>query len=105
MWARLFIVANYIAWFILFVSLLVFHRAQPEFETVFDRFYQLNLRTYWDKAFLRYLVYVLAFGAVISLAGFGLGQFRARRKTDHRNAIIVLGILYLILFFVFQVLF
>ena len=68
-WAYLFIWINYFAWAVLLVCLLVFHRAQPEFETLFDRFYQLNLRTYWDQDFIRYLVYASAFGLAASLAG------------------------------------
>lgn len=96
--ARAFIWINYVAWVILLVTLLVFHRAQPEFETVFDRFYQLDLRTGWDADFLRYLVYVLALGVCASLAGLGLALIRARRKTDHKVPIIGLGCLYVFLF-------
>ncbi len=83
---------------ILFVTLIVFHKAQPEFETIFDRFYQLNLRTDWDMNFVRYLVYVVALGLAASVAGLGLALVRARRKTDHRTPIIVLGGLYVLLF-------
>lgn len=79
------------------VFLLVFHRAQPEYETLFDRFYHLNLRTYWDKTFIRYLVYTAVGGLAASLAGLFLALFRARRKTDHRKSIIILGCLYFIL--------
>ncbi|MCG8618774.1 MAG: hypothetical protein MI802_21345 [Desulfobacterales bacterium] len=96
--ARAFIWINYVAWAILFVTLLVFHRAQPEFETLFDRFYRLNLRTEWDTVFLRYLVYVVGIGLTACLAGLGLAMVRARRKTDHKVPIIILGGLYVFLF-------
>ncbi|WDP93415.1 MAG: hypothetical protein HUN04_26325 [Desulfobacter sp.] len=96
-WARLFIWVNYLAWAGLMVFLLVFHRAQPEFETFFDKFYQLNLRTYWDKTFIRYLVYIAGAGLAATTAGLGLSLFRARRHTDHRKPIVILGVLYLIL--------
>ncbi len=98
LWARLFLLVNYSAWVILFVTLIVFHKAQPEFETIFDRFYQLNLRTNWDMDFVRYLVYVVALGLAASVAGLGLALIRARRKTDHKTPIIVLGGLYVLLF-------
>ena len=100
-WARLFLVVNFAAWLVLFAAMLVFHFAQPEFETLFDRFYRLNLRTYWDSDFIRYLAYTLGMGLAVSLTGMVLGLFRARRSTDHRNPIIVLGVLYLILFFIY----
>lgn len=97
-WARLLIWVNYLAWLILFITLLVFHRAQPEFETLFDRFYQLDLRTRWDMDFVRYLVYVTALGLAASIAGLGLSLFRARRSTDNKVPIIILGGLYILLF-------
>jgi len=79
------------------ISLLVFHKAQPEFETFFDRFYDLTLRTYWDRTYLRYLILASGLGLAASGAGFCLALFRARRKTDHNKSIIILGCLYLIL--------
>ncbi|MDD9304803.1 MAG: hypothetical protein HUK40_21660 [Desulfobacter sp.] len=97
MWTRLFILVNYVSWTILFVALLVFHKAQPEFDTLFDRFYQLNLRTHWDKDFVRYFVYTAGLGLGASAFGLGLAIFRARRRTDHKIPIRVLGGLYLIL--------
>ena len=96
--ARAFIWINYAAWGILFVSLLVFHRAQPEFETLFDRYYRLNLRTEWDTVFLHYLLWIITLGFAASLAGLCLAMVRARRKTDHKVPIIILGALYLFLF-------
>jgi len=96
-WARLFLWVNYLGWAGLMIFLLVFHRAQPEFETVFDRFYHLNLRTYWNTAFIRYLMYTVGIGFAVSTAGLCLALFRARRKTDHNKPIIILGCLYWIL--------
>lgn len=103
-WARLFILANFVAWLVLFVSLVVFHFAQPEFETVFDRFYRLDVRTYWDMEAVRYVFLTLALGLAISVGGLMLSLFRARRKTDHRKPIIILGGLYLVLFIAFLLL-
>ena len=103
-WAHLFIWLTYLVWAVLLVCLLVFHKAQPEFETFFDRFYQLNLRTYWDREFIRYLVYTAAFGLAVSLAGGFLALFRARRRTDHKKSIVVLGCLYLVLIILARIL-
>ncbi|WP_153307611.1 hypothetical protein [Desulfospira joergensenii] len=79
------------------MSLLVFHRAQPEFETFFDRFYRLSLRTAWDFQFLKYLAYTVILGLAVFLFSFALSLSRARRRTDHKNHLILLGFLYLIL--------
>ena len=89
------------AWAVLFVSLLVFHRAQPEFETFFDKFYRLDLRTTWDMRFVQYLVYTILLGTIVSVLGLGLSRFRARRETDHKKHFILLGFLYLLLFFAY----
>jgi hypothetical protein len=83
------------------VSLLVFHRAQPEFETFFDKFYRLDLRTSWDMAFVQYLVATILLGSIVSILGLGLSRFRARRQTDHKKHLIFLGFLYLVLFFAY----
>lgn len=91
---------NFCAWGVLFISVLVFHKAQPEFETFFDKFYRLNLRTSWDMKFVQYLVNTVFVGLIISALGLGLSRFRARRKTDPKKNLILLGFLYLFLFLV-----
>jgi len=105
LWAHIFILINFFAWGVLFVSLLVFHKAQPEFETFFDKFYRLDLRTSWDMNFVQYLVYTIILGLVVSVMGLSLSRFRARRKTDHKKNLLILGFLYLFLFFLFWIFF
>jgi len=97
-WARFFILVSFLAWGVLFITVLMFHRAQPEFETFFDQFYQLELRTSWDIQFLQYLGYTILLGLVVSSAGLCLSFFRARRKTDYKKHLILLVFLYLLLF-------
>ncbi len=99
-WAILLFYLNIIAGFLLLGILLIFHRARPEFETFFDRFYKLNLRTTWDIQYLYYLIYVVGFGIFISLCGLFLRKFRGRRENDHKKALIITGIISLILLFV-----
>ncbi|MCK5163070.1 MAG: hypothetical protein KAQ72_05110 [Desulfobacula sp.] len=96
-WATLLFYLNILAWILLITILLVFHRAQPEFETFFDRFYQLKLRTDWDIQYLYYLIYMVIFGIFISLSGLLLGVFRGRRESDHKKALIITGIISLIM--------
>lgn len=92
-WAQLLFYLNIMAWILLFVILLVFHRAQPEFETFFDRFYRLDLRTDWDIRYLNYLIYINTAGILMSLSGIILGRFRGRRESDHKNILIITGVL------------
>ena len=96
-WAKLLFYLNIFSWILLIFILLVFHRAQPEFESVFDRFYQLDLRTTWDIQYLYYLIYCVLTGIVISLTGLLLGFFRGRRDSDHKKALIITGIISLIM--------
>lgn len=99
-WANILFYLNIVAWILLIVILLVFHRAQPEFETIFDRFYRLNLRTHWDVQYLYYLIYVVTTGIFISLFGLFLGIFRGRRKKDQKKALIIVGVISMVLLWV-----
>jgi hypothetical protein len=97
LWAKLLFYLNIFAWIILVCMLFVFHRAQPEFESFFDRFYKLDLRTTWDIRYLNYLIYTVITGIIISLSGLVLGIFRGRRQNDHKKALIITGIISLAL--------
>ncbi len=96
-WAKLLFYFNIAAWILLIFMLVLFHRAQPEFESFFDRFYHLQLRTHWDIQYLYYLVYIVITSIFISLSGLLLSLFRGRRQNDHKKVLIVTGILSLIM--------
>ena len=99
-WAKLLFYFNITAWIVLLAIMLLFHRAQPEFETLFDRFWQLNLRTHWDIEFLYYLTYMVIFGIVFSIFGLILSMFRGRRENDHKKVLILTGVISLVLLLV-----
>lgn len=92
-WSRLLALFNGISWFIIIGILIVTERAKPEFESFFDRFYQLNLRTSWDMEFVEYLLYLAIGGAVVCVIGLLLSLVRARRKTDgNRVPLLIMGV-------------
>lgn len=97
-WASLLFYLNITAWVLLVGILLLFHQAQPEFESFFDRFYHLKVRTDWDLTYLNYLVYIVSAGIVISICGLVLGRFRGRRNSDHHKAaLITIGVMSLLM--------
>jgi len=99
-WAKMLFYLNILAGILLLGILLIFHRARPEFETLFDRFYKLNLRTTWDVQYLYYLIYVNSVGILICLGGLFLRRYRGRRENDHKKALMITGIISLTLLFV-----
>ncbi len=95
--SRLFMFFSWFAWVVLLVSLIFFHYAQPEYETVFDRFYQLNLRTSRDYEALKYLTVTIISGCTVLVLSILLGRIRARRQTDHIHHLFMLGFCWLVL--------
>ncbi len=92
-WSMVLVCLNILAGIVLVLILFVFHFAQPEFETMFDRFYQLDVRTDWDIQYLYYLMYLIVLVAFISFSGLLLGVFRSRRKNDHKSTLLIIGIM------------
>ena len=97
LWARIFLSLNLFSWVLLLFLLLVFHRAQPQFESFFDRFYPLHLRTTWDHQYLYYLSILAAAGILVSLGGLCLGMVRGRRRDDHKKALVITGLMSIVL--------
>ena len=84
---------NCLAWIMILLVLITTECAKPQFETFFDRFYGLPLRTWWDIDFLQYLMWVSIFGILMSFLGIMLNLTRARRKKDSSIIhIVVMGI-------------
>ena len=85
------------AWGLLMVLFVIFHRAKPEFETFFDRFQQLKVRTEWDLNYIYVLMQMVSVSLVICLAGLLLSRYRGRRRTDPKRALFITGITALIM--------
>ncbi len=92
--ARVLAVFNVLAWAVVVLILVVAERAKPQFESFFDRYYHLDVRTDWDFTFVQYLLWITLAGIVVSSLGLILGVFRARRRTDpSRFGLVVMGLI------------
>lgn len=92
-------------WVLILTILLALESARPQFESFFDRFYNIRLRTWWDIEVLYYLLYISISGVIISIAGAFIMLDRSRRKTDRfplqlavTMVVSLLGIIYFIRF-------
>ena len=91
-WARLLTAFNILSWVLLFFLLVVAGLAKPEFESFFDRFYHLDIRTWCDMRLVRYLMGLAMGGTAVSSAGLLLSLARARRREDHgRIPLLIMG--------------
>ena len=92
--ARVLAVFNVLAWVVVVLILVVAERAKPQFESFFDRFYNLDVRTSWDLEFVQYLLWITMAGIVAGSLGLILGVVRARRRTDSsRFGLVIMGLL------------
>ncbi len=81
-WIRTLHLLGIISWLLLIALLIVVETARPQFESFFDRFYGLNLRTTWDMNLAPYIGMVTAVGLLISFTGLLISTRRHRRKED-----------------------
>lgn len=93
-WTRLLTLFNVLSWVVIVLILIVTERAKPEFESFFDRFYRLDVRTWWDIEFVKYLFWLAFAGSIMSSVGLILSVARARRREDSsRFGLLLMGML------------
>lgn len=93
-WTRLLTLFNALSWIVIALILIVTERAKPEFESFFDRFYRLELRTWWDIEFVKCLFWLAFAGSIMSSIGLILSVTRARRQNDtSRFGLLLMGVL------------
>ena len=71
-----------IAWSVFLALLLLVEKARPRFETLFDRFYGIDLRTTWDVTLTPLINAACGAGLLISGVGLLASIGRYRRKGD-----------------------
>jgi len=82
LWAKIMAALNLLSWGVILLILIVTERAKPQFESFFDRFYKLKIRTSWDPEFVDYLFWLVIAGTIASSLGLILRGWRARRRED-----------------------
>ncbi|HAT41774.1 MAG TPA: hypothetical protein DCS87_08605 [Rheinheimera sp.] len=81
-----------IGWVLFVVALGITHLARPEMNSGLVRYWDIQIRDYWDPARTAQLIYLLWWCCAVSLASISLNQFRLRRRTDRQqyNTVILL---------------
>lgn len=81
-WLRAIQWTGLISWGLMLPLLYLIDRAKPEFETFFDRMFDLQVRSNWDLDVYRWAVYLMFFLLVLSGVGLIINKLRKRRRED-----------------------
>ena len=81
-WIRFLKTLAVFSWIFMLIVLIILEKAKPQFETFFDRFYHLKLRTTWDYALAEHIYHIMFAGVLISAVGLAISFKRYRRKED-----------------------
>jgi hypothetical protein len=91
---RIVVILNLSAWLSLFIALILFHFARPEFISGVQKYWGIEGRIYWSKEHVSSLLTMLQICLCLGLISTIMRSRRNRRKTDHFgvNLFILLGI-------------
>lgn len=100
-WLRMIQWIGLISWGLMLPLLYLIDRAKPEFETLFDKMFDLQVRSTWNLDVYRWAVMLMFFLLILSGIGLVINKKRNRRREDYYriNLIIIFllstaGILY-----------
>ena len=81
---------SFLLWGFTIIIFGVILSAKPQWETFFDRLFNVSVRDYWDYKLLRFAFIISIVQFVISLFSLFLNSKRLKRKEDKiRNSIII----------------
>ncbi|WP_233499815.1 hypothetical protein [Glaciecola sp. KUL10] len=94
---RIVVILNLSAWLSLFIALVLFHFARPEFISGVQKYWGIEGRIYWSKEHVSSLLTMLQICLGLGLASTLMRSRRNRRKTDNFgvNLFILLAISFL----------
>ena len=81
-----------IAWSSFIVAIIVSYYAAPEEDYALLRYKVIDTRDYWLTPLTDYLLYIIYFGAALSIISLIIDRYRTRRATDskHFNLVMLL---------------
>ena len=87
-------IMSFVSWVVAFGVWIVLYSAQPEKEHMFSRYFNIEVRDYWDSSLLPLAFILLVASLCICVIAFIFNMQRMRRKTDkYRKSIIVIGVI------------
>lgn len=92
-------------WFILFMIVLFFQKAQPRDQTFFDRLFSVELPDTINYSYLTPTLYLLVLLLVLSIVSLLLNFRRLKRSTDHIRVSFIISIVFSVvglLFFIIR---
>lgn len=84
-------------WILAILVLFITDKARPEKSTIFDRLFNIQLRTNWNLALLYEAFFLMVVIFALSVIGIFINTKRHQRKDDHYSfSLIVMGSLSLL---------
>jgi len=74
-----------LAWASFVFAIVLSHYAAPEQSYAFLRYKVIDTRDYWLTPLTDYLLYIIYFGAILSIISLAIDRFRTRRSTDNKH--------------------
>ena len=94
LWVKLLGWLAIVGWFLMFTVLFIIDRAKPEYENMFTKSANIEVRTTWNQELINYLFYLMIFGFCMSIIGLVINSRRHHRAKDRfRYTLIILGII------------
>ena len=69
-------------WLLMFVTLCLIEKAKPQHETFLDRFFDISVRSAWNKELVLITFWLILIGFTIGIIGIIINLRRMRRKDD-----------------------
>ncbi len=94
LWVKVLSWLAVFGWFLMFMALFIIDRAKPEYENMFTKAANIDVRTTWNQELINYLFYLMIFGLCLSIIGLVINSRRHHRANDRfRFTLIILGII------------
>lgn len=88
---RWFVVTS---WILMITALLIFGAAIPEIESFFDRKFNMQLISTWNRKLSSYLFHIMIVWLCVSVTGLVINSRRCQRKDDEFHiSLVFLGII------------